>query len=450
MAFSRWFFRVVAAPVVIFASSLQAQQYTFTNFDAPTGSNTAAYGINGSGQITGYYYDGGWHGFLRSSGGSTFTSFDAPGGYGSTFANGINDSGQIVGSYPYGTAGSGFLRSSDGSTFTNINDPSAFGSSNGGGFGTVAHGINKAGQIVGFYYTGNTVHGFLWKSDGTFTSFDDPSAIQTIAKGINSSGQITGSYSDSSGKYHGFLRSSDGSTFTNFDHPSAGPSGTLGWGINDSGQIVGFYFDGSGIPRGFLRKSDGTFTNLDDPSATRGTEPIGINNSGQVVGLYVDAGGTHGFVTSLPPADVALFKGAAGRVKSGQNLTYGIGVVNFGPASASGVVVTDILPDGTTFVSAGWATASCISSGGGVTCTPPPPTQLTPCAFSSGTVSCSTGQLAPFTFANPTGAGIQVVVRVTAPTGSVIRNTATVAASNPDPNETNNVSSVSTTVTGSR
>jgi uncharacterized repeat protein (TIGR01451 family) len=344
------------------------------------------------------------------------------------------------------------LRSSDGSTFTNINDPSAFGVSNGGGFGTVAHGINKSGQIVGFYYTGNTVHGFLWKSDGSFTSFDDPSpSQQTQANGINSSGQITGSYTDSSGKYHGFLRSSDGSTYTNFDHPSAGPSGTIAWGINDSGQIVGSYSDGSGISHGFLRSSDGsTFTNLDDPSATRGTVPIGINNSGQIVGLFTDAGGTHGFVTSLPPADVALFKGAAGRVESGQNLTYGIGVVNFGPASASGVVVTDILPHGTTFVSAGWATGSCtISSGGGVTCTPPP-THPIPCAFSSGTVSCSIGQLAPFTFAKPTGAGIRLVVRVTAPPGSVIRNTATAAASNPDPNETNNVSSVSTTVTGSR
>jgi hypothetical protein len=303
MSSFNWCVRLVASVVFISGiSSLQAQQYTFTNFDYPGGSNTAAYGINSSGQIAGYYYNAGWHSFLRSSDGSTFTSFDYPGNSGSTLAHGINDSGQIVGSYPYDAAGSGFLRSSDGSTFTSIDDPSAFGVSNGGGFGTVAHGINTSGQITGFYYTGNAFHGFLRSSDGSaFTSFDDPSSAlpQTVANGINSSGQITGSYYDSSGKLHGFLRSSDGSNFTNFDDPSAGPQGTTAWGINDSGQIAGYYYDAGSVGHGFLRKSDGTFTNFDDPSATGGTYPLGINNSGQIVGLYNDAGGSHGFVTSL-------------------------------------------------------------------------------------------------------------------------------------------------------
>jgi hypothetical protein len=294
--------RLLALVVLVSGvSPLQAQQYNFTNFDYPGGSNTAAYGINSSGQITGYYYNGGWHGFVRSSDGSTFTTFDYPGNVGFTLAHGINDSGQIVGSYPFDAAGSGFLRSSDGGTFTSIDDPSAFGTSDGGGFGTVAHGINNSGQIAGYYYTDNIVHGFLRSSDGSiFTSFEDPSAFQqTVAKGINSSAQIAGSFNDSTGGSHGFLRRSDGSTFTNFDDPSAGPSGTTAWGINDSGQIAGYYTDGSGIAHGYLRKTDGTLTNIDDPSATGGTFPLGINNSGQIVGLYYDAAGSHGFVTSL-------------------------------------------------------------------------------------------------------------------------------------------------------
>jgi uncharacterized repeat protein (TIGR01451 family) len=146
------------------------------------------------------------------------------------------------------------------------------------------------------------------------------------------------------------------------------------------------------------------------------------------------------------PTDLAIFKGTDDeKVQTGRNLTYGIAVVDFGPASASGVVVTDKLPSGTAFVSAEFAAGSCTNINGRLQCsesTPP-----TPCSFASGTVTCNVGNLAPFTFANPTGAGVRLVVKVTAPAGSKVTNTAEVSASNPDPNPGNNSSSVSTTVT---
>src|SRR5262249_52438505 len=77
--------------------------------------------------------------------------------------------------------------------------------------GTVAFGINAAGQIVGYYTDNNGDHGFLYDPNrGVFPPYftlDDPLANNfTIAQGINSSGQIVGYYQNASG-LHGFLLS---------------------------------------------------------------------------------------------------------------------------------------------------------------------------------------------------------------------------------------------------
>jgi hypothetical protein len=47
-------------------------------------------------------------------------------------------------------------------------------------------------------------HGFLY-SGGSYTTIDNPVAIGTLAVGINNAGQIVGSYFDSGGGDHGFL-----------------------------------------------------------------------------------------------------------------------------------------------------------------------------------------------------------------------------------------------------
>ena len=74
----------------------------FNTFDDPSGfttnGTTDAYGVNGTDQIVGDYHNGsGIHGFLESGG--TYTTLDAPTATLGTFARGINDAGQIVGSY---------------------------------------------------------------------------------------------------------------------------------------------------------------------------------------------------------------------------------------------------------------------------------------------------------------------------------------------------------------
>jgi probable HAF family extracellular repeat protein len=77
---------------------------TYTTLDVPGVTFTAATGINDAGQIVGSYIaaDGNFHGFLLSEG--IYTLVDVPGAT-STFIYGINNAGQIVGSYD----GHGFL-----------------------------------------------------------------------------------------------------------------------------------------------------------------------------------------------------------------------------------------------------------------------------------------------------------------------------------------------------
>src|SRR5262249_14906822 len=43
-----------------------------------------------------------------------------------------------------------------------------------GGRTSWAHGINDVGQIVGGYWDGSRIYGFVQESDGTFTSLDAP------------------------------------------------------------------------------------------------------------------------------------------------------------------------------------------------------------------------------------------------------------------------------------
>jgi hypothetical protein len=69
---------------------------TYTTLDDPLGSETWAWGINDSGEVVGYYYNGsGYLGFLYNGG--TYTTVNDPLGTESTWAYGINDSGEIAG-----------------------------------------------------------------------------------------------------------------------------------------------------------------------------------------------------------------------------------------------------------------------------------------------------------------------------------------------------------------
>jgi uncharacterized repeat protein (TIGR01451 family) len=133
-------------------------------------------------------------------------------------------------------------------------------------------------------------------------------------------------------------------------------------------------------------------------------------------------------VASPPPtADLSLSKGGSPNpVVSGSNLTYTLTVNNGGPDSASAVALSDPLPPQTTLFS------------------PPSPSQGTctgPAVGTNGTVHCDLGPIASGGFATVT-----IVVRVNAPAGGTVTNTASVSSATSDPNSSNNSTSVTTTV----
>jgi probable HAF family extracellular repeat protein len=258
-----------------------------TNLDVPGASVTAPRGINSQGNVVGLWYNNSngqsaiIQGFLWKDG--TYTTIDVPGGFGGTFASGINDQGEIVGGY-YDGKEHGFLYR-DG-VFTAIDFP--------GAVQTDAYGINQQGDIVGLYLTGKdaiTTHGFLLRK-GIFTSIDFPGSLFTRVFDINNRGDIVGGYFDPVNGNHGFVFE-DG-TYTTVDVPGVNLTQEAD-AINDQREIVGTYFvQNSAIF--FLRH--GSYTHVAIPGGQIASVG-GINDKGDISGSYTDSNSInsiHGFV----------------------------------------------------------------------------------------------------------------------------------------------------------
>jgi uncharacterized repeat protein (TIGR01451 family) len=129
-------------------------------------------------------------------------------------------------------------------------------------------------------------------------------------------------------------------------------------------------------------------------------------------------------------ADLSITKsGDPNPVLSGNRLIYTLTVTNHGPTSATGVIVTDPLPDSVHFNSVTASQGTCTRS----TTTNPLP--------KGGTLTCNLGNLA-----NGTSATIKSVVTATTP-GTLI-NTARVSGNETDPNPGDNSATATTIVVG--
>jgi len=215
---------------------------------------TFAIGINNVGDVVGWYgtTDGKMHGFLWKNG--IPMAIDAPSAA-CTTADGINDSGRIVGAFrascppmsPAGTGLNGYVLFQG--AFEQITVP--------GAVWTFSRGINARGDIVGYYSdaSGKT-HGFLLEKDAPSPQvIDFPGAFQTEATGINDHGEIVGRYKATSDPkaqdWHGFLRTRFGD-YHSVDVDFPGVVYTRARGINNAGQIVGDFQPATGGRRGFL------------------------------------------------------------------------------------------------------------------------------------------------------------------------------------------------------
>jgi hypothetical protein len=281
--------------------------YDVTFFDhpdaVPSGGPPASFGTeirnsNVDGDFVGRYSDSASPAFSGQSfanfGGTLFDlGFeDATGG---VAASDINDLDQIVGTY-FVTEDStvhGFIF--DGDDFVTLD------STLGDAGTTELLGMNNIGQIVGTYTDGGAEHAFVYDSINGFVELDLTGAgavgNNIIALDVNDFGQIVGTYVDvGTGIRHGFLLK-DG-VFTTIAHPDAAGFGSGGVSINNAGQIAGFYMDSTLTVNAFVY-SGGVYSTVGMPNSGGA---YGISNSGVVSGSDND-GTTHsGFMAEISGA----------------------------------------------------------------------------------------------------------------------------------------------------
>lgn len=219
------------------------------------------------------------------------TTFSIPGANGGMIGNGINDQGDVTGSYGYiadkRTIERGFVRYADGSLLYPLIDP------NDRSNFTAPYGINNAGVIAGYYAGSQGYNGFLL-ANGTYTDFQVFGSLNTQLLAINVSGDLAGAYGPITPTANGFVTVAGAPVQVDI----AGALYTHVTGLADDGSAVGFaQLDGQIVS--FVRGPKGKVKIFQVPNAgPAGTVAQGINSEAQlIVGYYYGAtGGIFGFV----------------------------------------------------------------------------------------------------------------------------------------------------------
>lgn len=262
-----------------------------------------AAGLNESGQVTG----GALSDVVVIS--PPYTSLTDLGNFGGVFSStggyGINASGQITGwSFLSGSSPTdpyhAFIASPP---YTNLTDLGTLGGTFSGGYG-----INKTGQITGSSATADGTARHVFLISPPYTSMVDIGTLGgNIADGfaINDSGQITGESSTPTTTYHAFLVSAPYTSMK--DLGTLGGSYSAGKGINNLGYVVGVsYVTGDAAQHAFLYTPANGMVDLNSllPSGSGWTliAANAINDAGQITGYGVNpAGAQHAFVLTPPP-----------------------------------------------------------------------------------------------------------------------------------------------------
>jgi probable HAF family extracellular repeat protein len=262
----------------------------------PGVQRTIAKAINSSGQIAGDADSGGVaHAFSYSNG--VMQDLGTLGGDVS-YANGINDSGWVVGE----------------SRLLNLPIPRAFIYRNGAmeDLGTladsdpytfsIAYDVNNVGQAVGVSDTSSGVgtHAFIW-SNGVMTDLGVLGGNYSTAYSINDSGQVVGESQTTGGQYHAFSYSNGLMT----DIGTLGGTRSSAYGVNASGAIVGISRKSNGGEVGFIYQN-GVMSDLNTMfDATSPTtllnEAWGISDTGYIVGSANVNGGWHAVLLTPNP-----------------------------------------------------------------------------------------------------------------------------------------------------
>jgi len=160
----------------------------------------------------------------------------------------------------------------------------------------------------------------------------------------------------------------------------------------------------------------GTTVTNSASASTTAAESVTSNNADDAQTTIID----------IPRPDLEVIKSGPTNIEAAGDYSYSIEATNVDPDdTATGVIVTDILPNGVLY-------RSYSVSRGGVTCS----------QINASTIQCDLGDLAP-------GETVTILLGVTAPGApGAVTNQVTIAGNEPDSNDSNNISLATTTVEG--
>lgn len=267
------------------------------------GTASYGYGINSSGQVVGVSLtigDLGEHAFRTAANSPINPNTDDLGTLGGAFspftggisyAQGINESGQVVGwSYRLTPLSEHAFRTAPDSSINPVTDdlgalprtpdviPASYG-----------YGINAFGQVIGYSFAGGatgppTLHSFRTAPNSSINPATDDlgtlGGVQSVAYSINASGQVVGnSFISDNSTVHAFLYSGGAmQDLNNLIPPGSGWQLVAAYGINDAAQIVG-----EGIHNGQVRAFLLTISNEAVVQQPTNADESGISTTMEVV-----------------------------------------------------------------------------------------------------------------------------------------------------------------------
>jgi len=169
----------------------------------PSTASTEGHGVNKSGQVCGDYFKNSiYYAFLTTSNGGTLTLLGATGPAAFSFANAVNDYGQVVGGGPMGGYGAVHAFVTDPNSVTLKDLGVVFGDS------SIATAVNNHGQVAGYSYYSTTRSSHAFVSDPNGGPLHDIGALGVVitmghdgteeeyfnasANGINDAGVVVG------------------------------------------------------------------------------------------------------------------------------------------------------------------------------------------------------------------------------------------------------------------